>query len=64
MCVSFVLVYFFLVGDKISAERFRDEITTFLKANDWHNFSQDVTLNHVREKIKPRCKLSYKVLKK
>ena len=32
-----------------------------LKANERLKLSQDVASNHVREKVKPQCKLSYKV---
>ena len=34
-----------------------------LRANDRLTFSQDMALNHASEKVKPRCKLSYKLLK-
>ena len=34
-----------------------------LKANYWLKFAQDVALNCVIEKVKPRYKVLYKVLK-
>ena len=40
-----------------------DEITQSLNANAQLKFAQIVALNRVREKRKPRCKLSYNVLK-
>ena len=52
-----------MIGDKISADHFKDEIAPSLKANNRLKFDQDVALNHVREKGKPRRKPSYKLLK-
>ena len=54
---------FYFIGDRISTEIFEDEITPSLKENDRLKFSQDVELNNMRKKVKPRCKLSYKLLK-
>ena len=34
-----------------------------LKANNGIRFAQDVAMNHVRDKGKPLCKLSYKIFK-
>ena len=51
------------IGDKIAAGYFKDKITPSLKENDRLKFSQDVALNNVRDKVEPRCKLSYTVLK-
>ena len=42
---------FYLIGDKISADHFKDEITPLIKANDGLKFVPDVALNHVRENI-------------
>ena len=53
----------FFIGDNIFADHFKEEITPSLKANNRLTFSQDVAFNHVSEKGKPQCKLSYKVLK-
>ena len=50
----FVSSSFDFIGDKISAVHFRDEITTLLKANYRLKISQDMALNHVRDKGKPR----------
>ena len=63
MCFFSFLYSFFFIGNKFSADRFKDGITPSLKANDRLTFSQDVALNYVRDKGKPRCKLSYKLLK-
>ena len=54
---------FYSIGDKIDADCFKYEIIPLVKANDRIKFDQDVTLNHVREKVKPRCKLLYKLFK-
>ena len=54
---------FLFDGDKIAAGSFKDEITPLLKANDRLKFAQYVAMNHVREKIKPQLKLSYKLFK-
>ena len=37
--------------------------TDCLKANGMLKFPQNVALDHLREKIKPQCKLSYKLFK-
>ena len=34
-----------------------------IKANNSLKISQDVALNHVRDKGKPLCKISYKIFK-
>ena len=54
---------FYFIGDKITADFFKDEITPSLKANDQIKFARGVLFNNVREKGKPQLKLSYKVLK-
>ena len=54
---------FYFIGDKISAQNFKDEISPSLKTNDWLKISQDVALNNAGENRKLRSKLSYKVLK-
>ena len=46
----------FFIGDNISADRFKDEITSSLKANYRLKFAQDMELNCVREKGKPQCR--------
>ena len=52
-CVLFSLSSkFYLICDKDSADIFKDEFTPSLKAYISFKFSQDVTLNHVREKGK------------
>ena len=48
--LSYTLLF---IGDKISADRFEDEITPSLKANYRLKFAQDVELNHAREEGKP-----------
>ena len=52
---------FYFVGNKIAAYCFKYEITSSLKANYRIKCSQDVAMNDVREKEKPRRKLLYKV---
>ena len=54
---------FRFIGDKISADYFKDGITPPLKANDSLKISQYVAINCEREKGKPRCKILYKVSK-
>ena len=44
---------FYFIGDKSYVDNLKDEITPSLQANDRLKFSQNVALNHVREKIKP-----------
>ena len=58
-----LLSAFFFIGDKITCGHFKDAIIPSLEPNDRLNFSQEVAMNHVREKVKPQCKLSYKVFK-
>ena len=60
-CTLFDELYF--IDDEIAADRFKDEITPSLKENDRIKFAQDMALNHVREKGKPRRNISYKLLK-
>ena len=48
--LSYVL---FFIGEKITGDPFKDEITLSLNANDRLEFYPDVALNHVREKGKP-----------
>ena len=62
MFFSISSIFFFIVN-KISADNFKNEITPSLKANNGLKLDQYVALNRVREKGKPRCKLSYEVLK-
>ena len=54
---------FYFVGNKTAADRFKDEITPLIKSNRRLKFAQDVAMNHVREKGKPLCKLSYTLFK-
>ena len=63
LCVRSLSSEFYFIGNKIAADCFKDEITPSLKANDRLKFAQDMALNNVIEKGKPRCKLSYEVLK-
>ena len=48
-----LLFLFYLFGDEISADCFKDEITPSSKPNDRLKIAQDVALNHVRNKGKP-----------
>ena len=50
---------FYFIDDKIATDNFEDEITPSLKENDRIKFDQDVAMNLLREKRKPRCKISY-----
>ena len=54
---------FFFIGDKIDADHFKDKITPSLNSDDRLKLDQDVVMDLVREKVKPQCKLSYKLLK-
>ena len=54
---------FYFIGDKFSVDIFNDEITPSLKENAGVKFDQYMALNHIREKVKPQYKLSYKVFK-
>ena len=49
------------VGDKIAADNFKYKMITSLKANGGLKFAQDGAMSHVRDKFKPRWKLSHKV---
>ena len=59
---SFLSAFYFIF-DKIAADHFKYEIKPSLKLNDMLTLSQDVPFNHVREKGKPQCKISYKLWK-
>ena len=63
MLCSFSYAFFF-IGDKITADRFKDEITPSLRANYRLKFAQDVALNHAVGKRKPQYKIFYNILKK
>ena len=63
VCVFSLSSVFYFIGDKIAADIFEYEITPSLKANDRIQFDKGVVLNHVQEKGKPQCILSYKTLK-
>ena len=52
-----------MIGDKIAADHFKDEIAPLLKANNRLKLAQYVALNNVREKVKPQCEISYKLFK-
>ena len=54
---------FLFFGDKVSACRFKDEIIPSLKANYRLKSDRDVEKNHLIDKGKTRCKLSYKLFK-
>ena len=54
---------FFFVGNKKIGDIFKDTITTSIKANYRLKFARYVTTDNVREKGKPRWKISYKVFK-
>ena len=54
---------FYFIGGKFYADCFIGEITHSLKANERFKSDQDVVLNNVRDKGKPRWKISYKVFK-
>ena len=45
---------FFFVGEKVAADYFKDDIIPLLKIKSRLKFDQDVVLDHVREKGKPR----------
>ena len=49
---SFSSVIYF-IGDKITVDHFKDEITPSLELYDRLKFAQDVAMNCVTEKIKP-----------
>ena len=60
MLVFCSLSYAFLfVGDKISADFFKDESTSSFKSNERLKFVQYVAMNHIIEKGKPQRKISY-----
>ena len=57
-CVFYSLSYeFYYIGNKIADDHFKDDITPSLKANYRLKFAQNISFNHVRDKVKPRCKL-------
>ena len=61
-CVLCSLTYLFLfVGNKSSADNFKDAIKTFLKESYRLKNSKCMTMNHVTEKVKPQFKLSYNI---
>ena len=63
MCSVHCQLHFTSLVIKISADCFKDEITPLIKKNNGLKISQDLALNHVRDKGTPWCKISYKVLK-
>ena len=54
---------FYFIGYEIADDLFIDEITPSQKLNGRLMFAQDVKINHVREKRKPLCKLSFILFK-
>ena len=62
MFCSLLFVLFF-TDDKIATDYLKVEIKPSLKSKNGLKFTQAVALNHVREKVKPIFKLSYKSLK-
>ena len=54
---------FYLIGDKIASNNFKDTVTPLLKSNYWSKNSQDVATNHVRDNVKTQYKISYIVFK-
>ena len=52
---------FFFVGKKVDTDHFKYDIIPSLKTKDVFKFSPDAAMNHLWEKVKPWCKLSYKV---
>ena len=63
-CVFYLLSSeFYFIGDTIYSDSSKKEIAPLLKVNATLKFSQDAALNNVREKGKPQCKISYRVLK-
>ena len=52
---------FLFFGDNVLSDLFKDYIITSLNTKDSLKYSYDVTFNHVRYKVKARCKLSYKI---
>ena len=59
----FIVICILFIADKIASGHFKDEIMPSIKENDGFKLSQDVASNHVREKVKQRCKLPYTLLK-
>ena len=54
---------FDFIGDNIYADNIEYEAIPSFNTNDRLKFSLDVALNSVREKVKPQCKVTYKLLK-
>ena len=54
-------MYLLFSGNKVVADGFKDDIIPSLKAKSRLQPDHEVILNQGREKVKPRCKLSYKV---
>ena len=51
----------FFVVDKVSQDLFKCGIITSIEAKGAPKFALGVSLNHVKEKVNPQYKLSYKV---
>ena len=63
MCSVHCQLHFTSLVIKISADCFKDEITPLIKKKNGLKISQDLALNHIRDKVTPWYKISYKVLK-
>ena len=62
MLCSFQYAFFF-VGENISADHFKYYILPSLEAKDRLQLALNVEFNHVRDKVKPQCKLPNEVYK-
>ena len=54
VCYVHCHLHFTSLVIKFHPNHFRNEITPLLKENDMRNYSQDLAMNPVREKGKPR----------
>ena len=57
-----LLFVFYFIGNKIAIYHFKDEIKPLLKSNDRLKFAQDVVVDSVQEKVKPRSIFHIKYL--
>ena len=53
----------YFIGDKVGANNFKASIKPSLKETEGLKLAQEGALNHIREKVKPWCKISYKLSK-
>ena len=58
-----LLYVFFFVGNKVTVDHSKDDIIPFIKEKDRIEFYPSIAMNHVREKGKPRLKLTYIIFK-